>query len=93
MVMAGSGDLEVLRICRYLRSRVGPNYLHVTYGSQMAVNIALALLFIGGGKYTLKTDSLSVALMLCAFYPHFPVDGNDNRYTIIKKSFFVVYLI
>lgn len=35
---------------------------------------------MGGGRYTLKTDSLSVALMLCAFYPHFPVDSNDNRF-------------
>ena len=77
--MAGSGDLETMKICRYLRSRVGPNYTHVTYGSQMAINMALALLFMGGGRYTLKTDSLSVALMLCAFYPHFPVDSNDNR--------------
>ena len=77
--MAGSGDLEVLRICRFLRSRVGPNLSHVLYGSQVAINMALALLFMGGGRYTLKTDSLSVALMLCAFYPHFPVDSHDNR--------------
>jgi len=80
MVMAGSGDLQVLRLCRYLRSRVGPNYTHVLYGSQMAISMALSLLFIGGGRYTLKTDSLSIALMLCAFYPHFPVDSNDNKF-------------
>jgi anaphase-promoting complex subunit 1 len=78
--MAGSGDLEIMRLCRYLRSRVGQNYSHVTYGSQMAINMALSLLFIGGGRYTLKTDSLSIALMLCAFYPHFPVDSNDNKF-------------
>jgi len=46
----------------------------------MAVSMALSLLFIGGGRYTLKTDSLSIALMLCAFYPHFPVDSNDNKF-------------
>lgn len=79
MVMAGSGDLEVLRICRYLRSRVGPNVNHVLYGSHMAVNMAMGLLFMAGGRYTLKTDPMSVALMLCAFYPQFPVDSNDNR--------------
>lgn len=78
--MAGSGDLEVLRLCRYLRSRVGTNFSHVMYGSQMAISMSLSLLFIGGGRYTLKTDALSVALMLCAFYPHFPVDSNDNRF-------------
>lgn len=80
LVMAGSGDLDVLRLCRYLRSRVGGSYGgYVTYGSQMAVNMALSLLFIGGGKYSLKTDALSVALMLAAFYPQFPVESNDNR--------------
>ena len=77
--MAGSGDLEVLRICRYLRSRVGPSYTYVTFGSQMAINMAMSMLFMGGGRYSFKTDSLSVALMLCAFYPHFPVDSNDNK--------------
>ncbi len=80
MVMAGSGDLEVFRTCRYLKSRIGGNLQHVTYGSQMAISMALSLLFMGGGRYSLKTDSLSVALMLCAFYPHFPVDSNDNRF-------------
>lgn len=80
LVMAGSGDLDVLRLCRYLRSRVGGQYgAYVTYGSQMAVNMALSLLFMGGGKYSLKTDALSVALMLAAFYPQFPVESNDNR--------------
>jgi anaphase-promoting complex subunit 1 len=78
--MCGSGDLECIRICRYLKSRIGPQMSHVTYGSQMAVNMAMGLLFMGGGRYTLKTDSLSVALMICAFYPHFPVDSNDNRF-------------
>jgi anaphase-promoting complex subunit 1 len=79
ILMAGSGDLEVIRICRYLRSRVGPTYNHVLYGSHIAVNMALLLLFMGGGRYSLKTDSLSVALMICAFYPHFPIDSKDNR--------------
>ena len=78
-VMAGSGDLEVLRICRFLRSRVGASYGHVLYGSQMAISMSLGLIFMGGGRYTLKTDSLSIALLLCAFYPHFPIDSNDNK--------------
>ena len=81
LVMAGSGDLDVLRLCRYLRSRVGGAYGgYVTYGSQMAVSMALGLLFMGGGKYSFKTDALSVALMLAAFYPQFPVESNDNRF-------------
>ena len=50
-VMAGTGNLEVLRMCRMFRSRVGPPYsLYVMYGSHMAVSMALGLLFLGGGK-------------------------------------------
>ena len=48
--MAGTGDLDVLRICRHLRARVGTNYSYVLYGSHMAVSMAIGLLFIGGGR-------------------------------------------
>lgn len=51
--MAGTGNLEVLRICRHLRSRVGPPYnLYVMYGSHMAISISVGLLFLGGCRYT-----------------------------------------
>ena len=46
-VMAGSGDLTVLRICRYLRSRIAPP---LNYGSHMALAMASGLLLLGGGK-------------------------------------------
>ena len=50
-VMAGTGDLSVLRICRCLRARVGTNYSSfVLYGSHMAVSMATGLLFLGGGR-------------------------------------------
>ena len=49
--MAGSGNLEVLRLCRMLRSRIGPPHnIFVTYGSHMAISMAVGLLFIGGGR-------------------------------------------
>nr|CAD7198790.1 unnamed protein product [Timema douglasi] len=79
MVMAGSGELEVLRMCRYLRSRVGPTNSVVTYGSQLATHMSLGLLFLGGGRYTLSTSPSAVAAMICAFFPKFPTHSNDNR--------------
>ena len=80
MVMAGSGNLEVLRICRLLHSRVGAAYSsHVTYGSHMAVHMALGLLFMGGGRCTLGNSDTAVAAMLCAFFPKWPTHSNDNR--------------
>ncbi|XP_050429945.1 anaphase-promoting complex subunit 1 [Adelges cooleyi] len=81
MVMAGTGDLEVLRICRYLRSRVSASPLSViTYGSHLATHMALGLLFLGGGKFTLSTSPESIAALIIAFYPQFPTHSNDNRY-------------
>ena len=80
LVMAGTGDLDVIRLVRFLRSRVGPNkHSTVTYGSHMALHMALGLLFLGGGRYTLNTQPESVAAMLAAFFPKFPTHSNDNR--------------
>ncbi|KAK6181291.1 hypothetical protein SNE40_009178 [Patella caerulea] len=80
LVMAGTGNLEVLRLCRMLRKRVGPQHVHATYGSHMAISMALGMLFLGGGKYTFKTTPDAIGVMLCAFYPKFPTHSNDNRY-------------
>ena len=79
LVMAGSGDLEVMRTCRMLRARVHNNNT-VTYGSHMAVHLALALLYLGGGKLGLSNSPEAVAALICAFYPKFPTHSSDNRY-------------
>jgi len=77
MVMAGTGNLDVLRIARQLRKRHSPD---VPYGSHMAVHMAIGLLFIGGGRFTLSTSGPSIAALICAFYPRFPISSTDNRY-------------
>merc|ERR1711962_257202 len=79
IVMAGSGDLRVIRTCRFLRSRVQPSSI-VTYGSHMAVHMAVGLLFLGGGKLGLANTPTAIAAMIIAFYPKFPTHSNDNRY-------------
>ena len=90
IVAAGSGDLEVVRIIRYLRSRVGPKNPTVTYGSHMALHLALGLLFLGGGRYTLSTSPEAVAAMVTAFFPKFPTHSNDNRYHLQALRHFYV---
>ncbi|KAG5893112.1 hypothetical protein JTB14_019316 [Gonioctena quinquepunctata] len=81
MVMAGTGNLEIIRLVRHLRRRVGTsNSPVVTYGSHLAIHMALGLLFLGGGRYTLSNSPASVAALICAFYPKFPTHSNDNRY-------------
>jgi hypothetical protein len=60
--MAGTGNLEVLRVCRFLRKRVGQQYGGTMYGAHMAHSMATGLLFLGGGKYV-----KFLMLFLCAW--------------------------
>lgn len=78
LVMAGTGDLGVLRYVRKLRLRCYDQ--SVTYGSQMAVHMALGFLFLGGGRYTLSRSPAAIAALVCAIFPKFPMSSNDNRY-------------
>ncbi|CAN8002147.1 unnamed protein product [Ixodes hexagonus] len=81
LVMAGTGDLEVLRLCRHLRLRSGQASGHVLYGSHLATHMAMGLLFLGGGGgLTLGTSPLAVAALVCALFPRFPIHSSDNRY-------------
>lgn len=77
--MAGTGDLQIMRLCRQQRARAGPVSSSLTYGSQLAVHAALGLLFLGAGRYTLSTTPESIAALICAFFPKFPTHSNDNR--------------
>ncbi|XP_075158873.1 anaphase promoting complex subunit 1 [Haematobia irritans] len=80
LVFAGSGDLEILRIIRYLRSRIGSQHPHVTYGSHMAIHMSLGFLFLGAGRFTISKTPEAIAALVCALFPKFPTHSNDNRY-------------
>ncbi|XP_077585962.1 anaphase-promoting complex subunit 1 isoform X1 [Stigmatopora nigra] len=77
MVMAGTGNLKVLQLCRFLHYRTGGE---MNYGFHMAHHMALGMLFLGGGRFTLSTSNSAIAALLCALYPHFPSHSTDNRY-------------
>ncbi|TPX26567.1 Anaphase-promoting complex subunit 1 [Coccidioides immitis] len=76
LVMAGTGDVTVFRRLRSLHGRVDPD---TPYGSHMAAHMAIGVLFLGGGTYTVGTSDLAVASLLCAFYPLFPTTVLDNK--------------
>lgn len=80
VVSAGSGDLEVFRLLRRLRKKGGRSQFRGRYGSYMAVHMAIGFLFLGGGCQTFGTSDEAVATLLCAIYPQFPYDVDDNRY-------------
>lgn len=76
MVMAGTGELNVLRRLRVAHSHFSEG---VTYGSHLASHMALGILFVGNGLYTLGTSNCAIAAMLLAFYPSFPSTSMENR--------------
>ena len=75
-VMAGTGDLSLLRRFRSLHGRVDAE---TPYGSHQAAHMAIGALFLGGGTHTFGTSDLAVASLLCAFYPIFPTTVLDNK--------------
>ena len=74
-VMAGTGDIEVLRRLRLLHGR---DDAQTTYGSHMAAHLAIGTLFLGSGTTTFGNSHLAVAALLVAFYPIFPSSVQDN---------------
>jgi len=76
MVMAGSGEINVLRRLRVAHGHFSEG---VTYGTHLASHMALGMLFVGGGYYTLGTSDAAVAALLMAFYPTLPNTAGENR--------------
>lgn len=77
IIMAGSGDLDCLQRFRYAHGKyTAPN----KFGMHMANHMAMGLLFLGGGRYTLGTSDAAICALLIAFYPRFPLFGYDNRF-------------
>uniref|UniRef100_A0A7M5XES7 Anaphase-promoting complex subunit 1 n=1 Tax=Clytia hemisphaerica TaxID=252671 RepID=A0A7M5XES7_9CNID len=76
ILMAGSGNITILKMARQLRKRTND----VSYGNHMAIHMAIGFLFLGGGRYTLKTDDIAIASLLCAVYPKWPISSKDNRF-------------
>ncbi|KAK4167020.1 hypothetical protein QBC43DRAFT_12229 [Cladorrhinum sp. PSN259] len=75
-VMAGTGDIIILRRLRALHGR---NDTDTTYGSHFAAHIAIGALFLGCGTATFGTSNLATAALIVAFYPLFPSTVQDNR--------------
>jgi anaphase-promoting complex subunit 1 len=75
-VMAGTGDLVVLRRLRALHGRDDSN---TTYGSHLAAHLATGALFLGCGTATFGTSDLAIAALIVSFYPLFPANVQDNR--------------
>ncbi|KZV60330.1 hypothetical protein PENSPDRAFT_594179, partial [Peniophora sp. CONT] len=76
MVMAGTGEINVLRRLRYA---YGLHNQFVRYGAHVATHQSLGLLFLGGGRATLGSSDASIACMLAAFFPRAAQSSADNK--------------
>ena len=85
-VYAGTGNLEVFRVLRSMHADV-----HKSFGFHQATHIAIGILFMGHGRYSLCTSNLAIAAMLCAFYPVFPKDVIDNSAHLQAMRHFWVF--
>lgn len=65
MVLAGTGDLEALRLFKILRWRCDEQ---VKYGTHMAYSMAIGLLFLGGGTCTLGREPEDIAALVAGKY-------------------------
>lgn len=77
LVMAGSGDLDTLRLLKMIRWRCEEQS---KYGHHMMYGMAIGLLFLGGGTFTVGRSPEDLAALITAFYPRFPVTTSDNEY-------------
>lgn len=77
LVMAGTGDLDTLRLFKIIRWRSDEEIRH---GSHMSIASAIGILFLGGGMCTLGTSAEDIAALVAAFFPRYPMDSVDNKY-------------
>ena len=77
-VMAGTGDLQTLRLFLSLRQRMDERQ---TVGRLQAFWMAFGLLFLGGGEWSLKRGRDAVSGLLLSLYPLFSASPStgDNR--------------
>jgi anaphase-promoting complex subunit 1 len=88
--MAGSGDLVTLRKLRKAYGTYVPEPLG-RYGANTANHMAIGLLFLGGGRYTLGTSNAAIASMVSSFYPRFAQYSADNKcYLQALRHFWVL---
>lgn len=77
IIMAGTGDLDVMRRLRYLQ---GINDEYTKYGNYMAINMSLGFLFLGGGQQAFNTNNnFAIASLITSVYPMF---GSNNYETL-----------
>lgn len=77
MVLAGSGNKEALLTLEMIRMRHSED---MDYGSHMAWNMSVGLIFLGSGTCSIGSSRKATAALFCSFFPIYPSSVADNRY-------------
>ena len=78
IIMAGSGDLDIMRRLRFLQ---GLSDKYTKYGNYMVVNMSLGFLFLGGGQQAFNNiDLFSIASLITSIYPRFNSEIEEDNY-------------
>lgn len=75
ILSAGSGDVEIMKLIRKTLFKSD----QMRYGNYMSSTMAMGMLFLGGGRYTLGSSDVAIAALLIAFFPSYPISAQDNR--------------
>jgi anaphase-promoting complex subunit 1 len=83
VVMAGSCDVSLLRFIRFVRRRpMLGNLTQFVYGIHMILGMAVGVLNLGKGRFTLGSRKSDQALLLIAMFPRFSRSPSDNGFII-----------
>lgn len=78
-VMAGTGDLNIFRRLRRIYARLSDTISNPA-GLQLNNQMAMGILFLGGGQFTFGNGPLALAGLLISFYPLLPEKMSENRF-------------
>ncbi|KAK0408829.1 hypothetical protein QR680_004186 [Steinernema hermaphroditum] len=82
LVMAGSANIDAIRIFRNIRNIKPKIYEHkhsLIHSTYQIAHIGLGMLFMGYGRYAFGTSNMDVAALLISMYPVVSMSVADNR--------------
>jgi anaphase-promoting complex subunit 1 len=86
--MAGTGELGLTRRLRMSHGQEGAS---INYGSHMAMHMALGILYLGRGYYTIGNSNLAIAALAIACFPRFlPAMGDNKAYPQALRHLWVM---
>ncbi|OHT01327.1 hypothetical protein TRFO_07549 [Tritrichomonas foetus] len=81
LIKAGTCDVEFLRFIRFVRRRaITTSFNQFVYGLHMTLGMAIGVLNIGKGRYTLSRNNAASAAILIALFPRFTRFPSDNDF-------------